>query len=53
MLPLGATINMDGTGLYEAVAAVFVAQMNGIPLTFAEVLTIRYVGDMINMVPTF
>ncbi|KAJ8040325.1 Excitatory amino acid transporter 3 [Holothuria leucospilota] len=40
VLPLGATINMDGTGLYEAVAAIYVAQMNGIPLTFAEVVVI-------------
>jgi hypothetical protein len=29
-LPIGATINMDGTALYEAVAAIFIAQLNGI-----------------------
>jgi len=29
ILPIGATINMDGTALYEAVAAVFIAQMVG------------------------
>lgn len=36
VLPLGATVNMDGTALYECVAAMFVAQCFGIELSFAQ-----------------
>ncbi|KAK3578882.1 hypothetical protein CHS0354_010248 [Potamilus streckersoni] len=39
-LPVGATINMDGTALYEAVAPIFIAQMNGIDLSFGQIVTI-------------
>ncbi len=40
VLPIGATINMDGTSLYQAVAAVFIAQALGMDLTIAQQLTI-------------
>ncbi len=40
VLPVGATINMDGTSLYQAVAAVFIAQALSFDLTFADQLTI-------------
>lgn len=40
VLPLGATINMDGTSLYQAVAAVFIAQAFGYDLNFSDQLTI-------------
>ena len=40
MLPLGATINMDGTALYEAVAALFIAQLSGVNLGFGEIITV-------------
>jgi len=40
VLPIGATINMDGTSLYQAVAAVFIAQAFGLDLTFGTQLGI-------------
>ncbi|KAI4825687.1 hypothetical protein KUCAC02_021359 [Chaenocephalus aceratus] len=41
VLPVGATINMDGTALYEAVAAIFIAQMNGIYLDPGQIITVQ------------
>ncbi|GAB0204179.1 excitatory amino acid transporter 3 [Grus japonensis] len=41
VLPVGATINMDGTALYEAVAAVFIAQLNDLELDIGQIVTIR------------
>lgn len=40
VLPLGATINMDGTAIYQGICAMFVAQAFGIDLTFGNYLTI-------------
>lgn len=39
-LPIGATINMDGTALYEAVAAIFIAQVRNTPLDFGSLVAI-------------
>ena len=44
VLPLGATINMDGTALYQAVAAVFIAQALGIPLDLGAQVTIVFMA---------
>ncbi|MDR2908281.1 MAG: dicarboxylate/amino acid:cation symporter [Oscillospiraceae bacterium] len=40
VLPLGATVNMDGTAIYQGLCSVFIASCFGIDLTFAQMLTI-------------
>jgi Na+/H+-dicarboxylate symporter len=40
VLPIGATVNMDGTSLYQAVAVIFLAQFHMVDLTIAQQLTI-------------
>ena len=40
VLPLGATVNMDGTALYEAVAAIFIAQLNNYDLSAGKIIAI-------------
>ncbi len=40
VLPLGATINMDGTALFHGVSALFISQVYGLDLTFAQQLTV-------------
>ena len=40
VLPIGATINLDETALYEAVAALFIAQINGINPNIGQVIAI-------------
>lgn len=39
-LPIGATINMDGTALYEAVAAIFIAQVRNVDLSIGRLVAI-------------
>ncbi|TSK20013.1 Excitatory amino acid transporter 2 [Bagarius yarrelli] len=46
VLPVGATINMDGTALYEAVAAIFIAQMNGIKLDPGQIVTVSLTATL-------
>lgn len=41
-LPLGATINMNGTALYECIAVIFIAQAYGIELTLAQQITVLF-----------
>ena len=44
VLPLGATINMDGTALYEAVAALFIANLMGIDLNLIQQITVFFMA---------
>ncbi|XP_064843701.1 excitatory amino acid transporter 2-like [Oncorhynchus masou masou] len=46
VLPVGATINMDGTALYEAVAAIFIAQMNNIDLDYGQIVTVSLTATL-------
>lgn len=47
VLPIGATINMDGTALYEAVASIFIAQMHGeFELTFSKVVVVSLTATL-------
>jgi len=40
VLPLGATVNMDGAALYEAIAAIFIAQLNEVDLSGGKIVAI-------------
>ena len=40
VLPLGATVNMDGAALYEAIAAIFIAQLNDVDLGGGRIVAI-------------
>ena len=46
MLPLGATINMDGTALYEAVAAIFIAQAIGFELGMTQQVVVAVTATL-------
>ena len=46
VLPLGATINMDGTALYEAAAAIFIAQVIGMDLSVMQQMTIALTATL-------
>jgi Na+/H+-dicarboxylate symporter len=46
VIPVGTTVNMDGTALYEAVAAVFIAQTLGIELGFGQLLLVALTATL-------
>lgn len=41
MLPIGATMNMDGAALYETVAALFIAQVNNMDFSLGQIIVLR------------
>lgn len=43
VLPVGAVVNMDGTALYEAVASLFIAQLNKMSMDIGTVIIVRSV----------
>lgn len=45
-LPLGATINMDGTAIMQGVATIFIAQIYGIDLSFTQLLTVIFTATL-------
>lgn len=49
VLPLGATINMDGTALYEAVAVLFIAQFTGHNLEFSQQLIVAFTALLVSI----
>jgi Na+/H+-dicarboxylate symporter len=46
VVPLGATVNMDGTALYEAVAALFIANLAGIELTVVQQIIVFFTTNL-------
>merc|ERR1712107_649058 len=49
ILPIGATINMDGTALYEAVAAIFIAQMVGMNPSLSQIIIISITATAVSI----
>ncbi|MCL4216831.1 MAG: cation:dicarboxylase symporter family transporter, partial [Candidatus Hydrogenedentes bacterium] len=49
VLPIGATINMDGTALYQSVAALFIAQVYGLDLTLTQQFSVFITAILVSI----
>jgi Na+/H+-dicarboxylate symporter len=49
VLPLGSTINMDGSAIYQGVAAVFIAQFFGVDLSMTQIITIAFMAVVVSI----
>ncbi|KAL3053234.1 hypothetical protein OYC64_005718 [Pagothenia borchgrevinki] len=49
MLPIGTNVNMDGTALYEVIAAVFIAQLNDIHLDVSQLITLAVMSAVASL----
>ncbi len=49
VLPLGATINMDGTALYEVIAVIFIANVSGVELSIAQQVVVAYTALLVSI----
>ncbi len=47
ILPIGATVNMDGAAIFQCIAAVFIAQLNNAELNAGQIFTILWVQGMV------
>jgi solute carrier family 1 (high affinity glutamate transporter) protein 1 len=43
VIPIGATVNMNGTALYLPVGAIYIAQLCGLTMSIGQLITIRYI----------
>lgn len=46
ILPIGATVNMDGAAIFQCIAAVFIAQLNNTELNAGQIFTILWVSPV-------
>lgn len=49
VLPLGSTVNMDGSAIYQGIAVIFIAQFFNIELTFAQIITVAFMAVLVSI----